>query len=365
MSADATPIEIFRAGRHVSAAGEEIVFTDGQVAAIAEAYDAGRYEAPLVIGHPATDAPAYGWVASLDTAGGTLRAVPRQVDPEFAEKVRAGRYKRVSAAFYRPDHPNNPRPGSFYLKHVGFLGAAAPAVKGLRPVEFVSDSDGVVEFAAPLQGAPAGLVARLFGNFREFLIAQFGTERADAGMPAWDIEALRQIAAEDAAKAAAAEPPLSYQEQKPMPDAPAPGEAAFAEREAAIADRERRLAEREAAARRAADAAVVDGLVTGGRLLPAQRAATLSFMAALDATEVVEFAEGDSATPHARFRDLLAASPRIVEFSEIAGGDAPEATDDPRELARKATEFAERERAAGRDINIAQAVQAVMKGGAL
>ena len=45
-------------------------------------------------------------------------------------------------------------PGKWYLRHVGFLGAAAPAVKGLKPVEFADDGGGVVfadlEFAEGL-----------------------------------------------------------------------------------------------------------------------------------------------------------------------------------------------------------------------
>ena len=48
--------------------------------------------------------------------------------------VRAGRFKKVSASFYTPDSPHNPVPGVYYLRHVGFLGAQPPAVKGLAPV---------------------------------------------------------------------------------------------------------------------------------------------------------------------------------------------------------------------------------------
>jgi hypothetical protein len=41
------------------------------------------------------------------------------------------------------------------LRHVGFLGAAAPAVKGLRPVELGEDDGSVATFADALTGAPA------------------------------------------------------------------------------------------------------------------------------------------------------------------------------------------------------------------
>jgi hypothetical protein len=45
---------------------------------------------------------------------------------DFVEEVRSGKYKRISMALY-PD---------MMLRHIGFLGAAAPAVKGLQTVKF-------------------------------------------------------------------------------------------------------------------------------------------------------------------------------------------------------------------------------------
>lgn len=73
---------------------------------------------------------------SLAAGDDGLNAEPHQVDPEFAEMVNAGRFKKISASFYTPDAPNNPVPGVYYLRHVGFLGAQPPAVKGLKQAEF-------------------------------------------------------------------------------------------------------------------------------------------------------------------------------------------------------------------------------------
>jgi hypothetical protein len=42
----------------------------------------------------------------------------------------------VSASFFSPGQEGNPEPSAYYLKHVGFLGAMAPAVKGLAPLNF-------------------------------------------------------------------------------------------------------------------------------------------------------------------------------------------------------------------------------------
>lgn len=142
-------IEIFRAGSHTDIHGNTHTLTEADLSASARAYDPARHEAPLVIGHPKLDAPAWGWVKSLQAAGASLAALPEQVQPAFAEQVAAGSYKKVSASFYPPDAARNPVPGVWYLRHVGFLGAMPPAVKGLRPVEFGEDDDQAVtlEFA--------------------------------------------------------------------------------------------------------------------------------------------------------------------------------------------------------------------------
>ena len=139
-------LHIFRAGRHVDMAGQQIDFTEADLAATCAAYDPAKHEAPLTIGHPRHDLPAYGWVAGLSATANGIDAQPAQVDPAFAEMHAAGRFKKISASFYTPESPNNPVPGCYYLRHVGFLGAQPPAIKGLRPAEFAEDEAGVITF---------------------------------------------------------------------------------------------------------------------------------------------------------------------------------------------------------------------------
>lgn len=139
-------IEVFRPGRHTSMSGAEVSFSASDLDAVASGYDPGEHDAPVVVGHPKHDAPAYGWVKDLKFDGRTLKAELDKVDPAFAELVRAGRYRRVSASFYAPNSPANPKPGGYYLRHVGFLGAQPPAVKGLKPVEFGEVEEGILDF---------------------------------------------------------------------------------------------------------------------------------------------------------------------------------------------------------------------------
>ncbi|AMO58265.1 hypothetical protein [Endozoicomonas montiporae] len=129
-------IHIFKAGNHTSSQGQSLSFTEDHLKASVEAYDPSLHEAPIVIGHPKGNAPAWGWVSSLSYGEDGLTASPDQVDANFEELVQAGRFKKVSASFYPPDSANNPVPGVFYLRHVGFLGAQPPAIKGLKGVDF-------------------------------------------------------------------------------------------------------------------------------------------------------------------------------------------------------------------------------------
>ncbi len=90
---------------------------------------------PLVIGHPADDKPEFGEVNGLFVKDGGLWA-QCSVHSQMVEMMRAGRYKKVSASFYPPKSPLNPIPGLYHLKHVGFLGAHAPSVKGMSKLDF-------------------------------------------------------------------------------------------------------------------------------------------------------------------------------------------------------------------------------------
>ena len=135
------PIHIFKAGKQTASNGTTIVFTEADLAATANAYDPSVHEAPLVIGHPEQEDPAYGWISQLAAQAGNLYATPSQVNTDFAEMVKAGAYKKVSASFYPPEHPNNPTPGVYALRHVGFLGAQPPAVKGLKATQFADAVD--------------------------------------------------------------------------------------------------------------------------------------------------------------------------------------------------------------------------------
>lgn len=340
------PLHIFKSGRQTAMSGVTLEFSESDLEASARAYDPAKHEAPLVVGHPKHDAPAYGWVKSLAAGADGLNAEPHQVDANFAELVAAGRYKKISASFYLPDAPNNPVPGVYYLRHVGFLGAQPPAVKGLKAVAFADDPDSdVVEFSDWGMEANASLWRRL----RDFLLTKFGQETADQVVPDWQIESIREAARQDddAQRTAFADPTVSTTHQPHeenhavTPEEKAALEAENAQLKQRLAQADAREKESAAAKRHGEHLAYAELLVGEGKLAPKHKDAVVAFLDFSDGETALEFGEGDAKQPLASaFKTFLGDMPKVVEFGESAtkgksgkGGDVNVA-----EFAEKSTD---------------------------
>jgi len=314
-------IHIFKPGTHAAMSGAVLDFTENDLAASAAAYNPAVHEAPMVVGHPKADAPAYGWVKSLLFSETGLHIEPDQVDAEFAELFKAGRFKKVSASFYMPDSPSNPVPGVYYLRHVGFLGAQPPAIKGLKQAEFAEWDDGIVEFAEwdDVQNAS------LWRNIREYFVGKYGQDEADKVVPQYAVQQLEQSAQqelmEEAAEQDDATPQPAFSEGDPMTAqriAELEAENARLKQDSAnFAETQKRDKQ---TALHTAHLNFAENLIKEQRLLPFQKGlvvATLDFMAGQE--QVVEFGEGDGKKPlfDAVKNDWLAKAPKIVEFGEI------------------------------------------------
>lgn len=131
--------EIFKTGTHTSDKDITKEYTLDDLNFIAKSYNPEGDEAPLVIGHPVDNSPAYGWVSSLEvTEDGKLvaDAPDDKIQPDFLTALKAGNYKKRSISL-TPEGK---------LRHVGFLGGAAPAVKGLTDIQFSQPSSTIYEF---------------------------------------------------------------------------------------------------------------------------------------------------------------------------------------------------------------------------
>lgn len=280
-------LAIFKTGRHQATSGEWLNADADWAKSVVAAYDKSKHEAPIVIGHPQDNAPAYGWVESIsfDEASGTLYADIAQVEPQFADLLAQGRFKKRSASFYPPNAAGNPTPGQPYLRHVGFLGAQPPAVKGLA------------DFAA--QTAP---------------IFEFSETTEENTM---DEEELKAKEAE-----------LAKAEQ------------ALAAREAELKKREEALAAEAAERERAEADDFAEGLVKQGRLLPREKAAVVSVLLSVEKDQSFDFAEGGKTVKEnsrAALKTLLGKLPVSVDFAEYGAGD-PNQTTKPQMIGDNADE---------------------------
>ena len=322
------PLQIFKPGTHTAMRGDVLSFSESDMAATAAAYDPAKHEAPLVIGHPKHDAPAYGWVKSLAVQGGALEAEPAQLDPEFAELVAQGRFKKISASFYRPDSPLNPVPGVFYLRHVGFLGAQPPAVKGLKAVEFGEADEGVVEFADWADMQNAGLWRRM----RDWLIDQFGLDTADKVVPAYEVSSLEdearretespQPSFSEAPAGASSAQPVQEESHAVTPEEKAALEAENAQLKQRLAEAEAVQKTAAAAQRHAAHVSFAEGLIGDGKLAPKHKDAVIAFLDFAETDTPLEFGEGDAKTTlSAAFKGFLSDMPKVIDFGEQATKD--------------------------------------------
>lgn len=337
---------IFRKGKQTASSGATLEFSEADLRRAAEVYDPKVSPAPIVVGHPKLNAPAFGWVGALhfNEATGENEVDPERVDPTFAELVQAGRYRTRSASWYMPNSAHHPLAGkdghdAYYLRHVGFLGAQAPAVKGLGDVQFAADQEGVVEFGDGARWAWSSMASGLRG-LREWVISKFSIEEADKAVPNYLIGDIER-AAEEARTADAAPAAMpAFSEEDPMTIAELQAQIAtltaerdalkakqmpadFAERETALAAREAKVAEAEAKAARLAIETRVDAAIKAGRALPAQRKQLIDFAASLaDGEAVIEFGEGDKAkkvSQREAYLLSLEANPRVVDYSERSG----------------------------------------------
>jgi len=351
-------VEILKPGTFWDATGQKVVLTLDDLKELAAGYDPELQDAPLVVGHPKLDDPQYGRIQTLRLDGEVLLADLDQVDPEFAETLKQGRFNKRSLAFFGRRSKGNPKPGSLYPKHLGLLGAKAPAVKGLKPIQFAAADDAtVIELAGPgwrlsQPASPADQylahpvrralrsLADLFTRRREAVIEKDSIEAADKEVPAYAIDDLRAAAAEIEAgrapeEAAPLSAPSTCEVSMPTPEELAARQAELDAQKAALDaqkktldDREAELAAAETQARRRDDEAYVDGLIKEGRLRPTERVDVLAELAALDDGEpTIQLAAAEDGkpvrlTPRQAYRRRLAQGPRLVELGEVAGGGA-------------------------------------------
>ena len=286
-------IEILKPGSHVSMSGVRVSINRKDIADLAAGYSVDAFQAPVVVGHPDTNSPAYAWVKGLADDGGVLMAELDQIDDDFKTMVNAGRFKNVSASLYAPQSPGNPKPGAWYLRHVGFLGAAPPAVKGLKPVSFAGDESLVFDFSMENK--------------------HINNSEGDKDMNKEELEAREKALAEKEKAIAAKVAEFAESEKAAEVDKLKAMEAELATREKALQAKADEMA-------RAEYASFAEGLIKTGRIVPAEKDYVISVLAKASKDSVINFSEKEMTEADA-FKAFLEARPAKVDMSEHSAGD--------------------------------------------
>ena len=341
-------VEVFRAGDHTDSAGRQHTFTEADLDKVA-AYNPAKHEAPVVVGHPRDNAPAYGWVERVYREGDSLKADFKGIAPEFADLVKAGRFKKRSISLY-PDGT---------LRHVGFLGAVPPALKGLKDVQFAEGEPQTFEFG---EEDPEKSVLTRFAEAFLGLIAPGRANTNPAGGPAFKEEPMSGKDNDLAVQVAALTAKVTE-----FSEAQAAKDKRIADLEAANKQLANRMDTTVATGRRAEVTAFCEGLAEKGHLTTYQQSLAVDLMGALDGAGALNFAEGDKTIqkPAADvFKAFLESLPVQVEFGEIAthGRAAGKTGDlDANTLAAKIRDKVDDATKAGRSMSFAEAQAEVLR----
>ncbi len=313
-------LEILKAGTHRDSKGNTYSFGTDALRQIAESYQPDRHVAPILVTHDESK-PNKGLIDRVWVEGDRLLAEPKQVDPELAEQVNAGRWPRLSAAIYLPDSPANPSPGRYGLRHVATV--QIPAIKGMQPPQFAEE--GTI-----LLSETESDLAALARAFREFVLGEFDGETADRYIPGWLVSSIDERAMEQQMRPVDAMPMnFSEEEGNVTQTTPATEGAAmppdaedFQRRMADLVARDAELKRREAELQRREDTQFVEGAISSGKVPPFLKERAIELLGALpdEPTQILTFAEGGKevkSTPKQIFRDLLGAM-RTVQFGEVA-----------------------------------------------
>ena len=269
-------LHILRAGTFTASSGEQVTLTEADLKGLAESYDEAQFSAPIVVGHPRTNAPAYGWVSGLEVSPTGVHAAPRDVEPQFAEMVRKRRFAKISASLYMPGNDSHPVDGATapYLRHVGFLGAAAPAIQGLEPASL---SDGGGEVTIEINLAEPQRISTRLADPEDDEVKDIDRQKAD-----------------------------------------------LAERERKVEAREKKAKAAKQKAQLKSFEEFAKGLENDGRILPRHTPTVVALLAALPATAEVEFAESAGADAEdipasQALQNFLKELPKQVDYAERSG----------------------------------------------
>lgn len=323
--------EIFKAGTHIDHSGNKVNVTTADIDKIIKNFNEKNPDVPLVIGHPKVNSPAYGWVDKLKRDGKTLLATFKDVSREFAEWVNKGLYKTRSISLYEDNT----------LRHIGWLGAQPPAIKGLASYQFAENKEIQIFDFSEAEDYKFQTIADILSDLRDFLIEKYDIETADKVIKSWRINDLKYIETKDKVEVAAfceamtapynkeqtminnpkgqQTPPAAGAEPQNTvePQIPDDVQKVIDTKNEEINDLKAQLESEQAEKRKAEYSQFAEQLVKNGNIAPSEKSTVIDLMEVCGKSGTYDFAEGDEKSVLNRFKDLLK-SCKHVDFAEIA-----------------------------------------------
>lgn len=300
--------EIFKTGKHTDSAGVEKEWTLEDLNTIVSNFQTVNPDVPICCGHVKSNSPAYGWVDNLRIEGDKLYASFKDVQNEFKEAVNKGLFRTRSISL-SPE---------LILRHVAFLGAMPPAIKGMEQFCFneSDENDFNIEFS-------------IYG----------GENMTDNQEPE-----ITQPGVSDSVS--------DFNEQ-------------MKEKEEVIQKLKKELDENRLKSLKHEYEDFCDKAISEGNITPAQKGAVLDILFANTDTSI-NFEDGSTKTSNEVFKDFIK-SLHQIEFSDIAGDDKVSEEDkdkdfsSPEVIRDEIFTVQEKYAAMGIELNAAQAYEKIKK----
>ncbi|MCH5149420.1 MAG: hypothetical protein J1G30_02025 [Spirochaetales bacterium] len=133
-------IPFFKVGTFESQDGQKRSYTLQDLQEIERRYNERKEKAPIVIGHPAkNEEKPLGTIESVKIFKEKLFAFVDGVDSKFFKAFKSGAYRFCSVALQDLD-----------IRHIGFLGAMPPAIKGLGDTFIIKEENDIKELGLKL-----------------------------------------------------------------------------------------------------------------------------------------------------------------------------------------------------------------------
>lgn len=312
-------IEAFKAGKHTDSSGNSKTWTDSDIQAIADTYNAtvsetnpDRREAPVVVGHPKDNSPAFGWIQSAKKVKDKLVLTLANLNDDFVKALKEGSYKYRSISLF-PDNT---------IRHIGFLGGAQPAVPGLGPINWSTTEGDYITFEFSATESPVSVnssqsLAELEqeNNFFKRLFKKFGIDLANQFNQDTQFKGDSNDTDNMEDKGMAEKKDDMSKQISDLNDK-------IAERDKTIAELNSKIEESNSEARKAEYKSFCENLVAEGKMLPKHVDMHCDNMELRYQTDAKSFSDkSQEATSVNAYKALLSDSDKIVDYTETATKD--------------------------------------------